>query len=116
MFRISLLLLAAAFAAAPVAAKSGYGAFVSQAKKQMAAELKDPDSAKFRNLAVYQPATGQGVALCGEVNAKNAYGAYVGFRKFVSAGELAEVEQPDGGGLYSVLGQSLCSKRLASVD
>lgn len=34
--------------------------------------LRDPDSAKFRNVA----------GSCGEVNAKNAYGAMAGFEPF----------------------------------
>ena len=41
------------------------------------AQLFDADSAKFRSLYV-SPA---GV-VCGEVNAKNRFGAYVGFRMF----------------------------------
>jgi hypothetical protein len=39
--------------------------------------LKDPDSAQFRNLRV-----GWLGGLCGEVNAKNAMGGYVGFTAF----------------------------------
>lgn len=39
------------------------------------AGLKDPDSAKFRNQ----------YGVCGEVNAKNAMGGYVGYRRFIAA-------------------------------
>lgn len=47
---------------------------VEQKTQQVIREsLKDPDSAKFRN--IYE--------VCGEVNAKNSYGAYTGFKKFV---------------------------------
>ena len=36
-------------------------------------QLKDADSAKFRNL----------IGNCGEVNSKNSYGAYAGYGRFV---------------------------------
>lgn len=43
--------------------------------------LKDPSSAQFKNLRLV---TGEGgEALCGEVNAKNAFGGYTGFKPFV---------------------------------
>lgn len=45
-------------------------------KKAMASELRDPSSAQFRNIR-----EGAETA-CGEVNAKNAFGAYTGFREF----------------------------------
>ena len=44
----------------------------------MEAYLFDPFTARFRGLR-----TGRGGALCGEVNAKNRMGAYVGFKDFV---------------------------------
>ena len=41
------------------------------------ARLKDPDSARFQNIRN----VGRG-EICGEVNAKNAFGGYVGFQHF----------------------------------
>ena len=43
----------------------------------VAYDLKDPESAKFREL---KPSSS---FLCGEINSKNSYGAYVGFRRFI---------------------------------
>lgn len=43
--------------------------------------LKDSDSAKFRDVFISRYE--DGVVACGEVNAKNSYGAYSGFSKFV---------------------------------
>ncbi len=48
------------------------------AQQAVAAELKDPDSAKFRRLTSY-PDRG---LVCGQVNGKNSYGAYGGFTDF----------------------------------
>jgi hypothetical protein len=53
-------------------------ALQGRAKTAMEGYLFDPFSAKFRNLRA-----GRGGALCGEVNAKNRMGAYVGFKDFV---------------------------------
>ena len=45
--------------------------------------LKDPDSAQFKDVfANYTEAVG--LVACGQVNAKNSFGAYTGFRAFVS--------------------------------
>lgn len=46
------------------------------ARKLAADKLIDPTSAQFRKLAV------SGTTICGEVNAKNRMGAYVGFGRF----------------------------------
>src|SRR3546814_6748300 len=55
--------------------------------------LKDGDSAKFRGVFF---SDGGGVPTsCGEVNAKNAFGGYRGFQRFMSAGstELTFIEE-----------------------
>lgn len=48
---------------------------IAAAKQEIEKNLKDPASAQYRNLRV---ASG----VCGEVNAKNSLGGYVGFRRF----------------------------------
>jgi len=50
-------------------------------------ELKDPDSAKVRNLKRVTAADGSKF-ICGEVNGKNSYGAYAGFVPFRSYGNV----------------------------
>lgn len=49
----------------------------SEVEDTVAANLRDPSSAEF--LDVIEGST----ATCGEVNGKNAFGAYVGFKPFV---------------------------------
>ena len=53
--------------------------------------LKDPDSAKFRGLFVFN-----GVTLCGEVNSKNSMGGYVGFQRFLNIVPAGLVELDSG--------------------
>lgn len=65
---------------------------LDQAAKGRAAVLdllKDPGSAQFRKTYV------NGQYFCGEVNAKNSYGGYVGFRRF-AAGATAAIEPAEG--------------------
>jgi hypothetical protein len=52
--------------------------------------LKDPAAAQFRNVQLKGLA--QGKAMCGEINAKNSYGGYVGFRPFAVHGTTAVIE------------------------
>lgn len=53
--------------------------------------LNDPESAKFLNV-VYRPELG----VCGEFNAKNKFGGYVGYKKFlVETPGMTLIEGPD---------------------
>lgn len=47
-------------------------------KKLAADQMKDPASVMFRNVG-----SREGI-VCGEINGKNAFGAYVGFQRFIS--------------------------------
>lgn len=76
----------------------------TQARRIVSASLIDPASAQFRNLLVV------GEEVCGEVNAKNKMGAFVGFTRFVvdTVGDEAFLEQAfDYSGLLSA--EDLCS-------
>ncbi|TWG93604.1 hypothetical protein L599_001200000640 [Luteimonas sp. J16] len=59
-------------------------AAIAEAKSAVERQLRDPGSAQYRDVFV-RPGK-QGVIVCGEVNAKNAYGGYVGFKPFMVAG------------------------------
>ncbi len=54
--------------------------------------LKDGDSAKFRNQW----------ELCGEVNAKNSFGAYTGFQRFIASKEKIYFENEYNSDSYSI--------------
>ncbi|OZI21746.1 hypothetical protein CAL18_12545 [Bordetella genomosp. 7] len=55
------------------------------AQEQVRANLKDGGSALFRNQRGF----------CGEVNSKNAFGGYVGYQRFIAAGEKMVVFERD---------------------
>ncbi len=52
-------------------------------KQSVLATLKDPNSAEFKEIRH----VGEGRALCGQVNAKNSYSGYTGFKAFVADAE-----------------------------
>lgn len=58
---------------------------IEDLKKIIGTTLKDPDSSQFRGLFLNSSKT----ALCGEINAKNSYGGYVGFRPFIATANEA---------------------------
>lgn len=58
---------------------------IVDAERYIRSQLKDPESAKFRNVDAYFTKDGDTVA-CGEVNAKNSFGAYEGYKWFIGTG------------------------------
>jgi len=64
--------------------------WIEQGKDAVKALLKDSDSAKFRSVFFnFAYLDNQRIPVtCGEVNAKNSFGGFAGFEKFVSAGKV----------------------------
>ncbi|SDZ49364.1 hypothetical protein [Delftia lacustris] len=64
---------------------------IASAKTAVSNGLKDPQSAQFRNvrLVAYQ----EGAVVCGEVNGKNSYGGFTGFKRFAATSEAALIDQ-----------------------
>lgn len=60
---------------------------VEKAKASVTNNFKDPESAKFRKMYISKFVNNEGesaYSLCGEVNAKNSMGGYVGYKNFVA--------------------------------
>lgn len=76
----------AVFVALSVLAVAGCDQAKRQAQEKVAAGLRDPSSAQFQKVEVRKSG-----AVCGEVNGRNGYGGYVGFKQFVvtPAGEVS---------------------------
>lgn len=61
---------------------------IELAQKEVSADMKDPESAKFRYMRFIQEGEKDGLVggfVCGNVNAKNSYGAYAGYSPFFIA-------------------------------
>jgi len=74
-------------------------------KQAVAQSMKDPDSAQFKNMAVID---GKTRAVCGEVNARNSYGGYVGFRQFYKWEDSANVIIKKGDPIMDRLVDAIC--------
>lgn len=77
---------------------------IPKGQEAVLAKLKDPRSAEFRNL---RPAV-TGLYLCGEVNAKNSYGGYTGFKKFYSLWQMNMANIEGEGNYISSTFQEKC--------
>jgi len=79
----------------------------ADAEKNISQQMKDPLSTEFQNLRIIKSNEGK-VFVCGEVNAKNSYGGYEGFRQFAySEGRSAiagSFDTPDDLDFYSTSG------------
>ncbi len=80
------ILLALVIPLALAGCKPGEEKAISLAKSEVAAILKDPASAQFRNVKVVKKTDAEDgrviAVVCGEINGKNGFGAYAGFHPF----------------------------------
>lgn len=67
---------------------------VDRFKAVLTERFKDPSSAQFKNVVAYGVAKPLRISfMCGQVNAKNSYGAYIGYKRFFMIGTSAsEIE------------------------
>jgi hypothetical protein len=81
--RISIVVLASAFLPVSLIAQEHNAKrfTVADAKKIIAEQMADPEAVRFRNVR-----QGRSGFVCGEFNAKNAFGAYTGYRRFYVTG------------------------------
>lgn len=77
--------------------------------------LKDPNSAQFSNLYEGHSVDGRRHEVCGAVNAKNSFGGYIGFRRFVAT-IVAGDDGSFGAASVSVSIQPVESYMAASFD
>lgn len=92
-------------------------AFVKVAKQNVVSNFRDPVSVQYRNVFISK--TGDTALLCGEINGKNVYGGYVGFRAFVGMLDKdstvvgGEIFPPD---LAQATKAALCKVKVADVE
>lgn len=84
---------------------------VERFKTALTSGFKDPSSAQFKNVVAYGVAKPLHIAfLCGQVNAKNSYGAYIGFKRFFMIGtSVSEVEDSRNGPVINEMWPTTCN-------
>lgn len=55
---------------------------INKAEQAVLSQMKDPDSAKFKDVSVLTSPTGA-TYICGFVNGKNSFGGYNGYKQFI---------------------------------
>lgn len=92
-----------------------YGKFVAMAKASITSQLKDPDSAQFKSLFISGKTA---PVLCGELNGKNSYGGYVGYRRFYSTGKplLNGIETDKDNYVFQNMWPNMCGEKIAEVN
>jgi hypothetical protein len=91
-------------------------AFVMKAKENLVRDFKDPSSAQFRSL--FLAMSGAVPVLCGEVNGKNSYGAYVGFRQFYATSEAPtkQIREPGEDYSFTVMNSKMCGNKARDLN
>lgn len=85
---LSLLMLAPSAVLASNPTPPDQERIIDAAKEAVARQMKDPWSVRFRDVSVSPKLKSY---VCGEVNAKNSFGAYEGFMPFMFNAENGDV-------------------------
>lgn len=83
-------------------------------RRQLLDRLTDPSSAQIRN-TFYGPVVDGERAWCGEVNAKNQMGGYVGFARFIATPKSAFIDTRDNE-MASAFWIPLCEQRSPKAE
>ncbi|MES2612981.1 MAG: hypothetical protein V4679_22200 [Pseudomonadota bacterium] len=88
--------------------------FLAGARKALTSPMQDPDGAQFRNLFV---SDGPMHMLCGEINTRNAFGAYEGFQRFYASGdpEFHAIESRKTARVFAATWASVCARKMADI-
>lgn len=81
LLAITLALMSITVFAAPPSKKNPYADQIETAQSMIKSQLKDPGSAQWKDVEVVIKKSGT-KTICGQVNAKNSFGGYVGFKRF----------------------------------
>jgi hypothetical protein len=84
--------------------------YIGEHKMRIKAMLKDPGSAEFRKVFVSK-SSGMPV-VCGQVNAKNSFGGFSGYQRFISAGTTQALESAMGVGEMDKTWKLLCAEQV----
>ncbi len=90
----------------PVSRAAPPPSVVAATKSMLRERLRDPESARFRRIRAWRSAAGD-VILCGELNARNGFGGYVGYRSFYArwrGGRLARSYLDSGSASVAAFG------------
>jgi hypothetical protein len=94
----------------------------AQARTTLSAELLDYEATRFQSVRAILPTDRKFPYFCGQINAKNSFGAYTGWKDFYVDGGLFEIRSEGDGRdpfmdrLRNDLWRTRCSYGTSSVD
>lgn len=96
-------------------ANGNYTNFVAQAKQALTKDFKDPSSVQYRGLFVSGTTL---PVLCGEVNGKNSYGAYTGFKRFYTTadGMIMQIDSPKENYALEQMWPKMCGAKTTDIQ
>lgn len=113
--RSAIAALALSILAAPAIGADDYKPLLDEARAAVGDLVKDPSSLQFRKVFISMKGTLR--IVCGEFNAKNSYGGYVGFTRFyhVEGASLTTIEAGLEGGVVKTMWPNVCGNRFAEI-
>lgn len=90
-------------------------AFVDSGVKYLINRLKEPSSVQWRNVFIADRAL---QTLCGEINARNSYGGYTGFKRFYYTrnSQLTEVQGSGDEEIFLKMYASMCKRSRKEIE
>ena len=82
--------------------------YSQRAQDQLVRDFKDPAAAQYRNVALSNTDL---PVVCGEVNGKNSYGAYVGFKRFYATDTSGFSAVDDGSTRFEEVWSRVCNRQ-----
>ena len=84
---------------------------IEKGKSAVSYAMKDPESTKFREITVHKKSSGP-YMVCGQINAKNSYGGYIGYQGFmvsVGSGKAVVTLERDKYFPFETVWEAICN-------
>jgi hypothetical protein len=81
--------------------------YIAMNQERVRSKLKDPNSAQFSGVFISKAAGAP--IICGKINAKNSFGGYTGYQRFISGGTIQVLETEMRAGEMDKLWLQLCA-------
>ena len=104
--------------ALPAQAETAEPVTIEQLHQAIADAMRDPEATRFRQTRIVRRIQISGAIVCGEINAKNAFGGYIGFQSFIAmvAGSAALVSLESDYGYAHIAERCRNQAAMATAD
>ena len=82
---------------------------VNLTKQRIEKRLRDPEGTRYRN--VFLMASGYSVILCGQINTRNGFGGFDGYRNFIAGSTFSYLPDDSKGSINRIKAASYCTTK-----